>query len=137
MELGSPPAPLLAAGGTQTLDLYSPASQFAGQLYLLLGSASGTSPGTPLGSGITLPLNVDAYTLTVAQFAGSGLFPGTVGTIDAEGRASGAINLPAGLSGAALVGLSLDHAYVTIDLLASPSPELTGATNAVSLTLLP
>ena len=127
----------LASGGAQNLDLYSPPSVFAGQLYLLLGSTSGTSPGTPLGGGITLPLNVDAYTLVVAQFAGGGLYPGAVGTVDADGRANAAVNLPAGLSGAALVGLSLDHAFVTIDLLSAAGPEITGATNAVPLTLLP
>jgi len=51
----------LAAGGSQTLFL-SPCRASAGDLYFVLGSATGTSPGQAV-NGLVLPLNFDAYHL--------------------------------------------------------------------------
>jgi hypothetical protein len=60
----------------------------AGNSYLILASASGTTPGTPF-AGIQLPLNLDYFLRTSYASAGSGRFPGTIGTLDASGRGAG------------------------------------------------
>lgn len=61
----------------------------AGSTYLILASASGTTPGTPF-AGVQLPLNLDYVLRTSYGSAGSGRFPGTLGTLDGSGRAAGA-----------------------------------------------
>ncbi len=107
-----PPSIPLGAGGTQQLVL-SPGPQLHSNLHWVLGSASGTSPGLPVGAQ-TLPLVFDAYTgLSLAQ-AGGPIFVGTLGVIGSQGVAQAAIALPAGLS-PTLLGLVLHHAYVAFD----------------------
>ncbi|MFN3242759.1 MAG: hypothetical protein ACE37K_14750 [Planctomycetota bacterium] len=60
----------------------------------------------PLGP-LTIPLNFDAYTdLTVALFNTS-VFSNTLSVLDANGRATAALNLPA--------GTLLHHAVVGLD----------------------
>jgi len=59
----------------------------AGEHYLILASASGTSPGTPF-AGITLPLNFDAVLRSSYTGAGTGRYIATTGALDANGRAS-------------------------------------------------
>ncbi len=61
----------------------------AGQQYLILASASGTSPGTPF-AGVQLPLNLDALMRRSYTLAGTGRFVATAGNLDANGRASAA-----------------------------------------------
>jgi hypothetical protein len=60
----------------------------AGSSYLILASASGTTPGTPF-AGIQIPLNLDYFLRTSYASAGTGHFPGTIGTLDANGRGAG------------------------------------------------
>ncbi len=60
----------------------------AGSSYLILASASGTTPGTPF-AGIQLPLNLDYFLRTSYASAGTGHFPGTIGNLDASGRGAG------------------------------------------------
>ena len=60
----------------------------AGNPYLILASASGTTPGTPF-AGIQLPLNLDYFLRTSYASAGTGHFPGTIGNLDASGRGAG------------------------------------------------
>ncbi|HYC76056.1 MAG TPA: hypothetical protein VEI02_00380, partial [Planctomycetota bacterium] len=62
--------------------------------YILAASASGTVPGTPVGS-VVVPLNIDFLTLTVLQYANTPLFDGVVGTTGLFGEATATINLPA------------------------------------------
>ncbi len=101
-----------AAGGTQSLALDAGAAR-AGDLYLVLGSASGTSPGLPL-DGQLIPLQLDNYTLTTLNSANSGAYVNTLGALDASGQGSAAIAVPAGvLTG--LAGVSVDHAFVALD----------------------
>jgi hypothetical protein len=59
----------------------------AGRNYLILASASGTSPGTPF-AGVTLPLNLDAVLRSSYASAGTGRYIATIGALDANGRAS-------------------------------------------------
>ncbi|MEM7203148.1 MAG: aryl-sulfate sulfotransferase [Planctomycetota bacterium] len=103
----------LAGGGIVTLDFVGGSDQ-AGNLYLLGGSASGTSPGLPL-QGQVLPLNLDPYLVftlsnpSVAPLGNSG------GTLDANGRATATFSIPAGVYPPSWVGFELNHAFAVFD----------------------
>ena len=121
----------ITTGGTQTLEIDA-GSAHSGELYIVLGSAAGTSPGVSLG-GISIPLNPDAYTsYTIAS--GSGPFlPGTIGLLDSQGNSGAGILVPGGVLNPSLAGLSLNHAYLCFSLSGVP----TLASNAVDLLLVP
>ncbi len=97
-------------GGTVDFAITAPKA-LAGDWYALLGSASGTQPGTLLGSEV-LPLVWDPYTHLSLQGAG-GLLSGGIGLLGPEGEASAALTVPSGLVG--LFGATLHHAYVVLD----------------------
>ncbi len=83
------------AGGAAPFVLQRP--ELAGGAYLLLASASGTTPGTPVGRGVRLPLVRDAWFRLSARLAGQAeLLPGTRGVLDATGRAEAALRAPPG-----------------------------------------
>lgn len=92
-----------------TLDL-GPAA--AGTAYMLLGSASGTAPGLPLGDAV-LPLNPDAFLAFTRSRPGAPHLPGSIGTLDAEGRALAALVAP-GDSLAAFAGHRLAFSALTL-----------------------
>ena len=121
----------VSAGGEQMLDL-SFGSGHAGELYLLLGSLAGTSPGTPAGGGVTLPLVVDSFLVWTLTNPGAGPYSATLGVLDAVGHARARFELPAG-SSPALAGTTLFHAALALDLVTGP----TAATNAATLQLVP
>ncbi|MBM4369110.1 MAG: hypothetical protein FJ102_23050 [Deltaproteobacteria bacterium] len=98
-----------AAGGTQTLHLDAGPAH-AGRSYLILGSASGSSPGTKVGA-VTVPLAFDAYTAFTADSANSTALVNTHGQLDALGQAEAQIVVPAGLP-PSVAGMTLHHAYV-------------------------
>jgi hypothetical protein len=124
----------VSVGGSQNFTLTAPQSL---DLYLLLGTTSGTSPGIQSG-GFTVPLNADSYLLHTAiqpniaplTNSFSVLLPSASGT---GGEATAMFSLPPSFS-PALVGLTLHHAYVTIDFLSS---HMNFVSNAVPLALLP
>ncbi|QDU66283.1 right-handed parallel beta-helix repeat-containing protein [Engelhardtia mirabilis] len=121
----------VATGGNQSIKIDAGAG-FGGGIHVLAGSVSGTSPGLPLGGGLTVPLVPDAYfSLTLAGGAGSPLQNG-VGTLDAAGEGSANFSLPVG-SAPTLAGLHVDHAGVILD--GQFVPAL--VTNALPLNLLP
>lgn len=124
----------LTDGGAHELFLDAGES-LAGQAYFVLGSRTGTSPGTPV-DGFVLPLNFDAYTTNSALNAGLSPWVGTVGLLDGQGRAEARIEVPPGASTPALIGLVLNHAYVTLDV-ASAAPAVSSVSNAATLELLP
>jgi hypothetical protein len=77
--------------------------------YILLGSLSGTSPGTPLPGGfVTLPLNWDWFTDFVFLNANTPLFMNFLGVLDGGGQSSAQLNLPP-VPGAA--GITMYYAY--------------------------
>jgi hypothetical protein len=119
----------VSLGGTQHLDLDAGTDR-AGAPYLVLGSASGTAPGIPLDN-VVLPLGFDAYTTLTLTSANNGPFQGTFGLLDACGRATAQIVVPAGTDGT-LAGLALDHAFLTLDL---SSFTVGFASNAAGLSL--
>jgi hypothetical protein len=135
------PAPSLSAvwqnlsisqGGTQYLELNAGVAQ-AGNLYFVLGSASGTTPGLTV-DGQNLPLNFDTYFSLSLSSPNATPFANTLGVLNPQGRASARVRVPAGVLAPTTVGLTFHHAYASIDLL-SGTVEFTS--NAVPLTLVP
>lgn len=82
----------------------------ANRTYIVLGSATGTTPGTALPGGhVTLPLNWDIFTDIVLQLMNTTLFANFLGTLDTSGEAAAQINAPP--LPATTVGTQLDFAY--------------------------
>lgn len=82
-----------ASGGTLLLDVDAGVSN-AGRDYILLGTVSGTSPGTPLpGGSAVLPLNFDAFMLLVILNLNTPFFQDFTGTLDDWGTAIAALSL--------------------------------------------
>lgn len=85
----------------------------ANRPYAVVGSLSGTAPGTVLGS-VVLPLNFDGFSGLIVSQLGSAALPGFLGTLNGDGNAYATfdtqIPVPAGL-----LGLELDFAYVTLN----------------------
>src|SRR5690606_34993311 len=99
-------------GGQVTFDLIA-GSEHAGSVYALLGSASGTAPGTAVGA-LHLPLSRVAWqdhTGSIDPYACSGNIRG----LDAFGRARPSFAPPAGVLPAAAIGLELHHAFLVAD----------------------
>ena len=118
-----------ATGGTQHLTLDAGVAH-AGEIYLVLGSFSGTVPGTPVGNTV-LPLNVDAWFLsTLTNPTLQALF-GTFGLLDASGRGTAMLILPPGLVPGG--GVTAHHAFVVVPTMT----PIDFASNAVPLFVLP
>lgn len=83
----------VASSGTLVTLRLRAGSARAGRAYLLAASASGASPGIPLGSTI-VPLNYDIITQFVIDNINTPMFPGFLGTLDANGSAAGTLTLP-------------------------------------------
>ncbi|MEZ5963692.1 MAG: hypothetical protein R3F56_07585 [Planctomycetota bacterium] len=84
----------------------------AGRTYVLLGSASGTTPGTRIGQ-VTLPLNVDGFFGMIGSNLGTALLPGFAGVLGADGGATASFDTQVPVP-SALVGTNLDFAYLTL-----------------------
>lgn len=117
-----------SSGGTQTLS-FDGGAALGGHTYLLIGSASGTSPGF-LYQGSTIPLNWDSYTDTTISQANQAPFINTSGTLSASGSTACAIQL--GTLPPALVGTTFHHALVTFN-----GSSLSSVSNATSMTIAP
>ena len=116
-----------ATGGTIDFDLQQ-STHAAGDLYLLLCSASGTTPGTSL-FGVNVPLNFDPWFAASATYPNSSpIFTNTVGTMDSLGHSSASFTLPPGLPG----GYDLDFAYLLFQ--AAPL-RLKSASNSVPVSV--
>ncbi|MBL8898410.1 MAG: hypothetical protein JNM84_12310 [Planctomycetes bacterium] len=119
LDTRSAPRPLYAdrerlsrvQGGLQHL-LLDAGPSHAGQLYAVLGSASGTTPGLYLGPNLELALAFDAYMIATLQLANSTYLLRTVGTLDAQGQGSASIAVPpAGI----FSDLELHHGFFVAD----------------------
>ena len=129
---GAPADVSLAAGGSHVLELAAgPAC--AHDVYLVLGSTSGTEPGVPLGD-LVLALVPDSYTNLTLVAPNQPPLASTLGVLDASGTASAAIVVPAG-SNPTLAGLVFHHAFLALD--AAAAGLVTFASDPVSLTLEP
>ena len=107
-------------------------SLLADQFFLVLGTASGILPGTPLTPSITLPLNPDAYTNTLLANPNQPPIVPSFGGLDALGRGFTFLNIPANTD-PNLAGLLLHHAVVAIQT----TGQIGGASNATPLVLMP
>jgi len=122
-----------AAGGTISFDLLA-GSQHGGELYLMLGSASGTTPGTTL-NGVAVPLNPDfLFSFMASSPNASPLLHQTLGLLAAGGSGSAAVATTPGFIPPELIGLQLDFGYVTADL---NTLLFTAASNAVPVQIVP
>jgi hypothetical protein len=128
----SPSRASLGLGGTQTFALNAgPGLQ--GQVFWLLGSLSGTAPGIPVGGGLVLPLNPDAYLVFGVLHSNLPPLDNSLGLLGPTGQASAAFGLPPGTD-PSLAGLTLHHAYAVLDL-GSLTPL--ACSNPVALHLVP
>ena len=117
----------VSAGGTQTFSLNPTPSQ-AGDFYFLTGTTSGTLPGIVL-DGVSVPINIDPYTLAV--LSPNPLLTPNFGVITPNPTVS--LNIPAGIS-SALIGTTFDHAWVQLD---ATGLTVEFASNTVSTVLIP
>jgi len=95
-----------------TLDLHA-GSLHGGRNYWLIGTAAGTSPGILLTTGLTLPINPDAYTDFTIAVPNSATLQNNVGSLSPFGTATSTFNLRIGVN-AHLAGVQVHHAFVTI-----------------------
>jgi len=114
----------LTTGGTQRLYLHAPKQ--AGLPYVILGSLSGTIPGTFAGA-VHIPLNFDGYT-SLLQSGTAPFVARFAGLLDEHGLAAAQLSLPPGLP---LPPLIIDHAFVALD----SQGTIVAASNAVSLSI--
>jgi hypothetical protein len=105
---------------------------YAGHRYLVVGSASGTFPGTLAGSA-RVPLNYDSYTEQVLVQLHGPNYSGFSGYLDASGRATASLRVGAAAQ-PTLVGKVYHHAAVVLD---PKTHEVLAATNAAEVLLLP
>ena len=81
----------------------------ASRNYILLGSVSGTDPGTPLPGGlVVLPLNWDLFTTLMIENLGTSVFPGFLGALDGSGMAKATLNAGPGVG---LAGITMHFAF--------------------------
>ncbi len=111
----------------QTLVLDAPAA-LGGAVFAMFGSLSGTRPGFSVG-GLTIPLNIDAYTVVTAGLPANGLLQPPVGLLDPQGDACVLVLVP---PIPALAGRTLHHAYTVLN-----AAGLVHASRAVPFALLP
>lgn len=119
----------LSAGGTVNFALDGGAGS-ASQLYLMLASASGTSPGIAV-DGLTLDLVFDSYLTYMLTHANMAPYANTLGALDGVGTGSASLTVPPATD-PSLAGAVIDHAYLVLS-----GGVVTLTSNPVSLTLLP
>lgn len=81
----------------------------AGRAYKMVGSWSGTTPGTPLFGSFTLPLNRDRYLEYSTNFPNSPILQNSQGVLDANGRAVVTFTPTAPFE-----GLTVHHAFYLV-----------------------
>ena len=130
---GTPDSISLNLGGSQAWTLAAGAAR-AGWPYLVLGSTSGTVPGFAIDD-VTLPLNVDLYTVFTLQHPNGALLSGSLGFLDGNGKGAGSFNI-APLTDPSLAGSTLHHAFLGFNT-ALGYPRAEYASNPVAVMLVP
>jgi hypothetical protein len=104
----------LATGGRVDFTLNAGPGN-GGFLYFLLGSMTGTAPGTPFGP-VLLPLNTvnDPWFQLTSTLFSPAMLQNTLSFLNGTGRSTAALVVPP--LPAAFLGLQLHHAYLVIDL---------------------
>jgi len=91
--LSSFPANFSVRGPSRTQELaFHPGEEFAGQLYVILGSGRGVWPGFTV-QGRRIPLNADDYFVSSLAGFNRGWFDGNVGILDENGEAVARVTL--------------------------------------------
>lgn len=103
---------LYTSGGRIELTLDA-GSAFAGRSYVVLGSLSGTDPGMILPGGGVLPLNQDFLTNYIRQNLFSPHFVDFIGTLDAAGGSTAALDSLGPLHPSILPGSTMSLAFTT------------------------
>lgn len=94
----------------------------AGQAYRILGSFSGTQPGTVVG-GVLVPLNRDRFFNFSLSWAGTPPFSGSTGVLDADGRAEALFApIPGALTG--FVGSTMSFSALVGGQAATPAASI-------------
>ncbi|MHC4946502.1 MAG: agmatine deiminase family protein [Planctomycetota bacterium] len=97
-------------------------SDKAGRDYFILGSISGTAPGTLLPGGLVLPLNWDVFTDITLLLANSSFMVNFTGKLDGSGMASATLDtlgeMPRGTAGITLSFAAL--LYTPFDFVSNP-----------------
>jgi hypothetical protein len=120
-------------GGTQTLTMEA-GSSHAGELHLLLGSLSGTSPGIP-ADGHILPLSFsDPYFFHTLTTPNSPPLFNSFGTLGSLGEAVAQFVIPPGTS-AGFAGVTVHHAFAAIEVM--PGPKVTFTSDATACEFVP
>ncbi|MGA1607277.1 MAG: hypothetical protein ACO4CT_09845 [Planctomycetota bacterium] len=97
---------VLTRGQRQTMRL-SAGTSFANAYYVVLGTASGTSPGLQFGS-VNLPINFDGFTDFGLSFPNTAPYGNSLAQLDANGIATATFDSPTFPLG---VQFDLHHAY--------------------------
>lgn len=120
----------LSTGDRQNWSLH-PGGFFANDLYMVVGTFAGTSPGLDFGP-VNLPLNFDSYMYLMLTLPNQLPFSSSFGFLDGQGTASASFFAGPGLP-ATVAGLTAHHAFVVIDDFGGVS----FASNYTSLTFEP
>ncbi len=99
-------------GGTVQFDL-KPGIDYERRCYFLLGSMTGTAPGTILPGGGVLPLNRDAFFNTILQWFNNPTFSNFRAYLDTSGEATASLNVLPGEIPVHFVGRFFDFAFTT------------------------
>jgi len=121
------PTHLSVGGGTVDFELKA-GGKYPGRKYFLLGSISGTSPGTTFASGVVLPLNYDIFMELVLLLANTPVMDNFHSALDGFGKSKAQLNLLSPIS-PSFIGTTMYYAYV----LYSP---VDFASNPVSVTFV-
>lgn len=120
-----------SAGGTVTYEIVA-GSDLMNQSILLLGSASGTSPGMTVGQW-NIPLNADAYTNYMLSVPNGEYHTCNWGRLDGLGRRTATLMLPPGQANS-VIGTTFDHAVVTFKKV---TLQIRDVSNAVPFLVVP
>lgn len=120
-----------AGGSVDLVARFGPQNE--GQLYWILGSASGSTPGTPF-EGQIVPLNVDSYTLLTLN-PGTPPLANNFGTLDGDGTGTATFSLPAG-SDPSFAGIVGTHAALLLDL-STGALVITAGQDTADVNLIP
>lgn len=119
-----------AAGGVLHPTVVAPCVNPAASLYLIVWGGSGTTPGIPLGPGVTLPLNYDPLLQTSLDATNGPVFGAFLGLFDAAGIGRATFTLPPGLN----LPLGTTHFAAVI---LGQTTLFAATTNPLELQLLP
>ncbi|HHI79959.1 MAG TPA: hypothetical protein ENK02_08255 [Planctomycetes bacterium] len=140
LELGGAPtltptqASLSAARGGTVRMTYGPGSPFAGSFYLTFIGMSGTSPGTPLGNSVLLPLNLDLLSSQALGLVNQPPFLSFFHKVGFFGFAAPTLAIPAGILPKSFVGKDLSIAVLD---LGGKNFGVRFASNPIQIRILP